>query len=62
MSQPATNRIPIAVAGGGFAGLCAAVSAARRLPAGEQGEASVTLISRDPYLTLGPRLYEANLE
>lgn len=39
---------------GDFAGLWAAVFAARRLPAREDGEASVTLISRDPYLTLRP--------
>lgn len=62
MSQPDTNRTAIAVVGGGFAGLWAAVSAARRLPAKEGDEASVTLISRDPHLTLRPRLYEANPE
>jgi len=60
MHQSDGNRTRIAVVGGGFAGLWAAVSAARRLPARKDGEAPVTLISRDPYLTLRPRLYEAN--
>jgi NADH dehydrogenase len=48
----------IVVVGGGFAGLNAAVSARR--VAGSAAE--VLLISREPWLTIRPRLYEANPE
>ena len=51
----------IVVAGGGFAGLWAALSAVRELElAGEM--AQVSLVSADPFLVLRPRLYEANPE
>jgi NADH dehydrogenase len=62
MSRSDRNHTRIAVVGGGFAGLWAAVSAARRLAAEKDDEASVMLISRDRYLTIRPRLYEANPE
>jgi len=51
----------IVVAGGGFAGLWAALAAVRELDlAGEA--ARVSLVSADPFLVLRPRLYEANPE
>lgn len=49
----------ILVIGGGFAGMWAALTAAREFH--EQGTSqSVALISREPYLTIRPRLYEAS--
>lgn len=60
MTKPSRNLAQIVVVGGGFAGLWAAVAASRRLAVQEGNKASVTLISRDPYLTIRPRLYEAN--
>ncbi|MDX1251864.1 MAG: FAD-dependent oxidoreductase [Gammaproteobacteria bacterium] len=54
------NSTRIIVAGGGFAGLWAAVAAARAFSVRGTKGASVTLVSRDPYLTVRPRLYEAN--
>lgn len=53
----------ILIIGGGFAGLWAALSAQREIEAnGLEDKAHVTLISRDGYLTLRPRLYEQNPE
>ena len=46
----------IVVVGGGFAGLNAALAAAR---VGE-GRLKITLVSRDPWLTIRPRLYECD--
>lgn len=54
----------IVVVGGGFAGFWSAVGAARCLE--ESGinteQVEVVLVSRDGYLTIRPRLYEADLE
>ena len=54
------NSAEIVVVGGGFAGLWATVAASRKLAAHDGKGASVTLVSRDPYLTIRPRLYEAS--
>lgn len=54
------NTASIIVAGGGFAGLWAAVAAARVLSVHGDRATAVTLVSRDPYLTVRPRLYEGN--
>ena len=55
----------IVIVGGGFAGLWAALAAARECVA-DSNKATVTptviLVSRDPYLTLRPRLYERHPE
>lgn len=59
MTKPHMNPTQIIVVGGGFAGLWAAVAASRELSAQGGKEASITLISRDPHLTIRPRLYEA---
>ena len=53
------------VLGGGFAGVWAALVAAREsiLHAGQQGgELEIRLVSKDPYLTMRPRLYEPDPE
>lgn len=50
----------IVVVGGGFAGLWATIAASRKLAGHDSKGASVTLVSRDPYLTIRPRLYEAS--
>lgn len=55
-----SNMNSIVVVGGGFAGLWATVAASRKLSAYDGKEASVTLVSRDPYLTIRPRLYEVS--
>jgi NADH dehydrogenase len=48
----------IVVLGGGFAGLNAALAAVRS----SRGACEVTLVSRDPWLTVRPRLYESEPE
>lgn len=48
----------ILVVGGGFAGFWAAVSARRELRQ-HSADAQITVINKDPFLTLRPRLYEA---
>jgi NADH:quinone reductase (non-electrogenic) len=50
----------IVIVGGGFAGVRAALAAARSRRAA--GDLAVTLVSRDPWLTIRPRLYEATLD
>ncbi len=51
--------VDILVVGGGFAGMWAALTAAREvIEAG--ANMSVALVSREPFLTIRPRLYEAN--
>ena len=47
----------IVVTGGGFAGLWAALTASRELTQASEGH-GVTLVSREPWLTVRPRLYE----
>jgi len=47
----------IVIAGGGFAGVWAALAARRELG---QEKVPVTVINRDPYLVMRPRLYEAD--
>jgi NADH dehydrogenase len=47
--------------GGGFAGLWAALAAAREADA-NRGEIGITLVSKDAYLTVRPRLYERDPE
>ena len=51
----------ILIAGGGFAGVSAALAVAYEVSQAE-GEIGITLVSRDPYLTIRPRLYEKNPE
>lgn len=51
----------ILVLGGGFAGMWAALAAARENIL-EDGDLSISLLSPDPYLTIRPRLYEARPE
>lgn len=48
----------LVVAGGGFAGLWAALAAKRELTS--HSDVDVCLVTKDPYLTLRPRLYEAD--
>jgi NADH dehydrogenase len=52
------------IIGGGFAGVWAAIAAAeeRNQRGGPQSPVDITLISRDPWLTIRPRLYERSLE
>ena len=53
----------IVVAGSGFAGMWAAVSAARAVAlAGREQDIDVISVSPSPSLTIRPRLYEAVLE
>lgn len=53
----------IVIAGSGFAGFWAAVSAMRAVSlAGKEGAVEVTMVSPTPNLTIRPRLYEAVLE
>lgn len=59
MTKSNVNMARIIVVGGGFAGLWASVAASRKFAAQEGKKAAVTLISRDDYLTVRPRLYEA---
>lgn len=50
----------IVILGGGFAGLWAALTAAREVAhANATATIGITLVSRDPFLTVRPRLYEA---
>lgn len=49
----------IVVIGGGFAGMWAALTAARQIQE-QGGNQTVALVSRDPLLTIRPRLYEAH--
>ena len=51
----------ILILGGGFAGLSAAVNAADEIIA-QDGDIKVTLVSRDDFLTMRPRLYERDPE
>ena len=49
------------IIGGGYAGLWAAMAAARRAQDGVSGgDLSIRLLTRDAYLTHRPRLYESN--
>lgn len=48
----------VVIVGGGFAGMWAALTAAREF-ASADAEVGITLVSRDEYLTVRPRLYEA---
>lgn len=54
----------LVIVGGGFAGVWAALGAAdvRRRHGYDRAELDITLVSRDPWLTIRPRLYEATLE
>lgn len=55
-----TNK-RIVILGGGFAGVWAAVAAARlRHERGRDHAVNITLVSKEPELTLRPRLYERN--
>jgi len=52
----------ILIIGGGFAGVWGALGAASaRKELGGTSDMRITLVSRDPYLTIRPRLYEADL-
>ena len=51
----------ILILGGGFAGLSAAVNAADEIIA-QDGDIKVTLVSRNDFLTMRPRLYERDPE
>jgi NADH:ubiquinone reductase (H+-translocating) len=61
MAMPAASRV--LVLGSGFAGLWAALGAARRLDelGADQGEVDVTVISSQPYHDIRVRNYEADL-
>lgn len=53
----------IVVAGSGFAGMWAAISAARAVSlAGKEGEVEITIVSPTPNLHIRPRLYETAFE
>ncbi len=53
----------IVIAGSGFAGMWAAISAARAVAlAGKEGEVAITVVSPTPSVTIRPRLYEAVLD
>ena len=54
----------LVIVGGGFAGVWAALSAAnaRRTHASRRTDFSITLVSRDSWLTIRPRLYESSLD
>lgn len=53
----------ILIAGSGFAGLWAALSAARAIAlSGRERDVGVTMVSPEPKVTMRPRLYEAVLE
>jgi NADH dehydrogenase len=53
----------IIIAGSGFAGLWAAISAARAVAlAGKEAEVAITIVSPSPNVTIRPRLYEAKLD
>jgi NADH dehydrogenase len=47
----------IVIIGGGFAGLWAALGAARQFIENE-ADIQITVISKDPFLNIRPRLYE----
>ncbi len=49
------------IVGGGFAGVNAALTAAEEIDEND-GEVHITVVSKDKYLTLRPRLYEKNPE
>ena len=51
----------ILVVGGGFAGIGAALNAADETIQ-HQGDIHITMVSRDEYMTIRPRLYEKNPE
>jgi NADH dehydrogenase len=51
----------IVIIGGGFAGMWAALTAAREIDS-RAGDIRVTVVSRDEYLTVRPRLYEVFTE
>ena len=51
----------IVIVGGGFAGLWGAMAAVRQLDdAGRVADVKLSLVSRDRYLTIRPRLHEAH--
>ena len=53
----------LVIVGGGFAGVWAALQAsAVRHRANATRRFSITLVSRDPWLTIRPRLYEDSLD
>ena len=54
----------LVIVGGGFAGVWAALAASQqRARLGlDVSDLTITLVSRDPWLTIRPRLYEASLE
>lgn len=53
----------IVIAGSGFAGMWAAISAARAIAlADREADVRVTIVSPSPNLAIRPRLYEANLD
>lgn len=57
------SKQTILVAGSGFAGVWAALSAARAISlAGREGDVEVLIVSPEPRLIIRPRLYEAVLE
>ncbi|WP_159981491.1 MULTISPECIES: NAD(P)/FAD-dependent oxidoreductase [unclassified Novosphingobium] len=57
------SKQTILVAGSGFAGVWAALSAARAISlAGREGNLEVVIVSPEPRLVIRPRLYEAVLE
>lgn len=51
----------IVIVGGGFAGGWAALGAAHEVFANE-ADIQITVVSKDPYLNIRPRLYEPPIE
>ena len=49
----------LVIVGGGFAGMWAALGAAHEAIENE-AEVEITVVSKDPFLTVRPRLYEGN--
>src|SRR5436190_8156100 len=54
----------IMIVGGGFAGVWAALAAAalRHMRRARSRDISIHVVSRDPWLTIRPRLYESSLD
>ena len=52
----------LVIVGGGFAGVWAAVRASTTRRQASRPDLEITLVSRDPWLTIRPRLYEDSLE
>ncbi|EAU65846.1 FAD-dependent pyridine nucleotide-disulphide oxidoreductase [Stigmatella aurantiaca DW4/3-1] len=62
-TESKTMTQKIVIAGSGFAGMWAAISAARAVSlAGKENEVEITIVSPSPHLHIRPRLYETVFE